>query len=374
MIKIRNLYLLIKPASSSCNLACRYCFYHNVADNRDVSNYGFMSLDTLETLVREAFDEPATIITFSFQGGEPTLCGLNFYKRFIELVRKYNSRGKQALFTMQTNGLLIDDEWAAFLKENNFLTGISLDGYKELHDQNRVNHSQDGTYAKVMKAIAIMNKHKAEYNILTVIQHSTVRHTDKLYDFFRRNNLQYLQFITCIDDFNVEKGSLVYSLTPELYEDFLKKLFDRWYENFMNGCGISIRNFDNWLGILRGYPPENCAMSGICSCSFTVESDGSVYPCDFYVLDQWRLGNIHNDTFSNMRHSEKAMKFIRVSQVLPEKCVSCRYLRLCRNGCRRDRLSSTDGGITINYYCQAYEHFFDYSLERFIKMLKLINH
>ena len=163
------LNLLIKPASGYCNFKCKYCFYDDVAQNREVESYGFMSTKTLEEIVKKALKFAKGECTFTFQGGEPTLVGLDFYKDLIKFQKKYNKKGLKIHNTIQTNGFLIDKEWAKFLHNNNFLVGISLDGTKEINDANRINANKEGTYNNILETIELFNKYKVEYNILTVV-------------------------------------------------------------------------------------------------------------------------------------------------------------------------------------------------------------
>ena len=362
-IKKRALNLLIKPVSSTCNLRCRYCFYADVAANRHMKNYGLMSRETAETIIRRALEE-AGQVTFGFQGGEPTLWGLNNFRYFVETVNRLNIEKAQVFYTLQTNGTLLDDEWARFLKENGFLTGLSLDGYKDLHDEKRMDAKGQGCYNKAMKAAAILQKHEAAFNILSVVTSESARHTEKLYRFFKKQGFGYLQFIPCIDDF----GSPNTSLTDAQYAQFLKTLFDLWYQDCINGHGISVRYFDNLLCLYDGRPPEQCSMGGVCHVQFTVESDGSVYPCDFYVLDEWKLGGIYKDSFGIMLSSDTAKRFIAGSAGIRGECAGCKWLKLCRGGCKRDREPVINGIPSINRFCQAYKDFFSYSNSRFIEL------
>ena len=350
--------LLIKPASSACNLRCTYCFYHDVSEKREVRNYGMMRPDTLEALVRRAFDEAEGQINFAFQGGEPTLAGLDFYRVFMETVRRYDRKRAKLSFAIQTNGTLLDAEWAAFLRENRFLVGLSMDGYKELHDANRLDARGGGTFRTVQGAAALLTRERVDYNILCVVNRMTARHVDKLYSFFKKSGHRWLQCIPCLDALGEARGGSKHSLTPALYEEFLKSLFDRWYADFMKDEGISIRHFDNWIPMLLGHPAESCGMNGVCASYFVVEADGGVYPCDFYVLDDWRLGDIRTDSFDDMRGSERAVRFIAESKPVHEKCRACEYFALCRGGCKRDR---TEG---IHFFCEAHKGFFRHALPR----------
>ncbi len=358
------LSLLIKPASSLCNLRCKYCFYHSIADSRVVKSYGIMKEDTLELLVKRALEYADAACTFAFQGGEPTLAGLEYYEKLIELVKRYNVRNLRVNYAIQTNGMVIDEKWARFLSDNNFLTGISLDGYKDLHDASRFDAGEKGSFTRVMEALNLFNKFRAEYNILCVVNSHTARHIHKAYNFFKKNNFKYLQFIPCLDPLDEKPGGHDFSLTPERYTYFLKNLFDEWYKDIIKGDRISIRYFDNLVGMILGYPPESCGMAGICTAYFVVESDGGVYPCDFYVLDEWYLGNIREAGLNDLKNSGKAKEFVEISGYVDPRCNECGFYNLCRGGCRRSREPFMDGRPVLNYYCEAYKAFFEYAGSR----------
>ena len=344
--------LLIKPVSNKCNLKCTYCFYNDVASKRSVQNLNTMSHKTLETLVANAINQAKSQASFAFQGGEPTLAGLDFFKQVIFTQRKYNKKKLKIYNSIQTNGILIDNEWAEFFKENNFLVGISLDGYKEVHELNR-----GSSFNKVMKAITLLNKFNVAYNILSVVTSTSAKHIGKIYSFFKKNNFNYLQFIPCLDKLSQDRGTEKYSLSPTQYELFLIALFDVWYEDFMNDKYISIRTFDNYVNILMGKAPESCDMNGSCSCSFVVEANGNVYPCDFYSIDEFKIGTIRNN-FKEMQNSNISKQFIDRSTIIPSKCLECNYSSLCRNGCYRYRDEN------LNYYCTSYSNFFNYALPK----------
>ena len=308
------IHLLIKPASSACNLACKYCFYADVSDNRSVKTYGKMSTETLEVLVQKAMERAEGSCTFAFQGGEPTLVGLEFYKELVRLEKKYAKPGLTVQNAIQTNGTLITEEWAKFFATNKFLVGLSVDGTKEVNDELRCFRNGEGTFERLMETVACFDKYKVEYNILTVITKQVAENIKEIYDFYMAHNLRYLQFIPCLDDIHEEKGSKFYSLTPRLYETFLKDLFDKWYETLRKGEFIYIRYFENLIQMMLGYYPEACGMMGSCTHQYVVEADGGVYPCDFYVMDEYKIGNFLTDDFKALEERRTALNFIPESQ------------------------------------------------------------
>lgn len=366
------LSLLIKPASSNCNLRCKYCFYHSVAESRNIKSYGIMSEETLEQIVKKALGYADYVCAFIFQGGEPTLAGLEFYKKLIQLQKKYNHKNLKIDNSIQTNGMLIDADWAKFLADNNFLVGLSLDGPKDINDANRVGLKGEGSFGTVMKTAGIFNKYKVNYNILSVINRNVANHTTKTYNFFKKHDFRYIQFIPCLDPFG-EEGGLVYSLTPDIYARFLKSLFDYWYSDIIKGDMVSIRFFDNIVRMAMGYKPEACGMSGRCACQFVVEADGSTYPCDFYVIDEWYMGNIKDKDLNELKDSKAVKKFVEVSKYVAPECRKCQWFDLCRGGCRRNREPFIDGKPSLNYFCSAYKEFFEYTIDRIYRLAELFS-
>lgn len=352
--------ILIKPASSLCNLNCKYCFYHDVADNRSVQSYGIMSREILEKIVIKAMAQAEGVCSFAFQGGEPTLAGLEFYQYLIELQNRYNPGNLRVLNAIQTNGIAIDAQWAEFFSRHHFLVGLSLDGNKEIHDANRVFRDGTGSFDAVRRTAKLFDRYGVEYNILSVVTAQTCENVAHIYNFYKDQGFRYLQFIPCLDPLGEQRGQHEFSLTPEKYGVFLKTLFDCWYADFIQGNYISIRHFDNWIHMLMGNPPESCGMSGVCTCYFVIEADGSVYPCDFYVLDEFKLGNIQKQGFLNLMKQPVAKEFVEQSRLAYATCKQCKHYDLCRGGCRRDRMDN----LIDNYFCSALYDFFDYAKER----------
>ncbi len=368
-----SITLLIKPASGSCNLSCRYCFYADEMNNRSEKTFGHMSLETLDILVQKTLDQVSSSATFAFQGGEPTLVGLDFYRRLMEMEHKYNTRSLELHNSIQTNGILLDETWADFLRDNRFLTGLSMDGYEEIHDENRRFPDGRGSFQRVLHAARLLQKAGADFNILSVVTAQSARRIRRIYRYFGEQGFAYQQYIPCIDPFEETKGHLPYSLTPERYGRFLKDLFDDWYQDWKAGHPVYNRTFENWIGLLLGYPAEACSMNGICSEQWVVEADGSVYPCDFYVLDEWKLGNIRDNSFEEMNQRRETLQFIQLSHHVPDECTSCRWYPLCRNGCRRDRLLLSDQKTPgKNSYCSSYRDFFQYAYPRMEEIARFV--
>ncbi len=353
--------VMIKPASSGCNLRCKYCFYADEASMRSVPNYGMMKDDVLEAVVSTFMQNAAGSCAFAFQGGEPTLAGLDFFKKVIALQKKYSRPNLRVSNALQTNGMLLDKEWCSFLAENHFLVGLSMDGVKQTHDLYRIKPDQKGSYGRVLRSAQLMAQHKVEFNILTVVTAQLAKNITSVYNSYKKNGWLYHQYIPCMDALEAPRGQEDYSLTPKAYGEFLKTLFDLWYQDLRRGFVVSIRYFDNLVQILQRRQPESCAMTGHCNIQYLVEADGSVYPCDFYALDSCRLGKVPENTIEQLDQKRREIRFIEESLEKPEQCRQCQWFPLCRGGCKRDY---TQGGNPHNYYCESYQAFFEYAFPR----------
>ena len=252
------------------------------------------------------------------------------------------------------------------------LVGISLDGPKELHDRYRVDREGKGTFNRVMAAIRLLEKHGVDFNILTVVSAANARRGQQVYSFFKKQGFRYQQYVECLDPIGEVQGGHEYSLTPERYEAFLKSMFNAWYQDMRAGRYVYNRYFENLMMLLTGQAPESCNLRGVCSPQWVIEADGSVYPCDFYALDQWRLGNILTDSFETMEEVRQTSGFVEWSRRLPEDCKACRWLPLCRNGCRRNREPVTADSTGKNYFCAAYKHFLEYACPRLMEICQLL--
>lgn len=323
-----------------------------------------MSLATLEEIVKRAFAEATDFISFGFQGGEPMLAGLDFYRAFVEFEKQYNLKGIPAVNTIQTNGTLVDARWAEFFAQNQFLVGLSIDGGKDVHNKLRPDAQGGDTHNRCLKAAAMLTKAGVEFNILTVITKDLALHPDTSYQFYKKNGFRYLQLIPCLDGLGEPHGANPYSLDALLYGQFLCRFFDLWYADFISGDYYSVRMFDNYVRMIMGEQPENCGMLGHCNPYPVIEADGSVYPCDFYVVDEYLLGNIQQDSFEHMLSSDTAMRFAQPSIQVNEACRGCQYGFLCRGGCRRDREPMAGDALSLNNYCEGYKLFFGHALPR----------
>ena len=351
---MKNLALMIKPAAGLCNMRCGYCFYRAASENRENR---IMRPETADELIRKLSAFHPTALSVVFQGGEPTLAGLAFFRRSVRQMKE--TVGCPIRFSMQTNGLLIDDAWAAFFKENDFLIGLSLDGSRKTNDRYRLDKNGESVFPQVLSAVSVLKNHGVDFNILSVIDDRNAAEIETTWRYFKKHGFRFLQFIPYVDE---EAGV---ALSPESYGTFLKRSFDLWYQDLSGGDYVSVRHIDNYVGVLMGRQPESCAMRGTCGGYFVVEANGDLFPCDFYCKEEYKLGSVFDE--APFAACEKQKSFIADSAFIREHCKACRWYALCRGGCRRDR---TDG-LTKNKYCAAYNDFFAYAIERMEKAAAL---
>lgn len=358
--------LLLKPSGSDCNIDCRYCFYKGRP-----SEYGRgkqrMSDEVLEKLVKDYMRLAFPVVGFAWQGGEPTLMGVDFFRRAVELQKRYGSSGQQISNTMQTNGVLLDEDWCRFLHENKFLLGISIDGPKQFHDRYRIDFSGAGTFDRVMRSIENCKRHKVEFNALVLLNDRNVGHPDTLFDFLIENELYYVQFIPCIEADPTTGEVADFSITPEQYGDFLCRLFDLWYN--YGPDKVNIREFDS---VTTYYVLGNhtiCTYAKQCAGFVVVEHTGEAFCCEFFVEPKWRLGDILDTPLEELAASSLKRRFAREKEKLCGKCLVCTHLDICRGGCMKDRVRLDAGqGGRESYFCRAYKQFFDHALPRFMRI------
>lgn len=343
--------VMIKPASSACNLKCKYCFYTSIAENRETQNKGMMDINTAKATIKAALEFGKDSIYFVFQGGEPMLRGIDFFKSFVELVNQLNTQNANIFYSLQTNATLIDEQWCTFFKENHFLLGVSLDGDEELNDY-RVYKDGTNSFNDIMNGINLLKKHNVSFNILSVLTKRLSDNFRKSYSFFKQNDLHFLQYIPCLKPFDEKDNE--YAIDSTHYESYLNNGFKLYYNERMRGINISIRQFDNYLLMASNQNAEQCGMNGPCATQFVVEGNGDVYPCDFFCTDKWLLGNINDSNFDELYNSTKSVEFLKESFKLKDDCKSCKYFQICRGGgCKRNKMSFD--------YCCAYKSFFEKS-------------
>lgn len=332
---MKVLSFLIKPASSSCNLKCKYCFYADVSEHRLMKSNGVMNNETMESLIQKAFyalDEDGDV-TFAFQGGEPTVAGLDYFQKFCTYVDKKKKEQQSVHYAIQSNAYNFDDTWCDFFHRYDFLVGVSLDGYKENHDYFRLTTGNKATYTTVMKSLDLLRKHEVKFNVLTVLSKQLAKHPQKLYAFYKKQNIEYIQLIPCIA--GLDEVENPFALTPELFANFYKAFYDVWLEELKSGIYRSISLFDNIIPMYEDIPPHLCGLLGYCSLQFVVESDGSVYPCDFYVLDAYNGGNVKELDLMEIAKNEVMQGFLKEEKSMSVLCDTCPFISICHGNCKR---------------------------------------
>ena len=325
---MKKLTILIKPVSSQCHMECQYCFYKDIAHYRTESATK-MDRDIWISIIQKTLtycDEPIEI-EYCFQGGEPLLAGIQFYESFIHELKMRN-KIHTIKFAIQTNGTLINNDWIDLFKRYNFLVGVSLDGIKKTHDLNRKISGQ-GSFDIVMSAIELLKKNDIEFNILSVVTSNMVNHAQDIYKFYQDMQFHYVQFIPCLPSLNSDNG-----LKPKEFFEFYKVLYDEYRKHL----SIHISLFDQIHSLFHGGKECSCGMLGYCSIQIVIESDGSIYPCDFYALDQYNLGHIQTRSLKEIFTHNMAYTFLKEEKEYSYRCDECEFYSLCQGNCKRQNI------------------------------------
>lgn len=332
---MEHVSLLIKPASALCNMKCKYCFYANISSLREVQSYGKMRPQVTEKMIENVYKElnDGDQLTLAFQGGEPTVAGLRYFKHLTETVERQDKK-VAVHYSIQTNGTLIDEEWCAFLKAYDFLVGLSIDGHQERHDANRLSHKNEATFERILHTKELFDQYGIEYNMMCVVTEQLANEADQVFDFMKENEIQYIQFIPCLDDLDAKERS-EFALTPYGFARFYKDLLRLWMQELRNGHYISIKLFDDIINLLVNRQVTACGMIGNCAMQYVIEADGSVFPCDFYCLDEYKVGNITEHTLRELMNSERTFEFLHQPKELSSFCLSCPFRKMCNGGCMR---------------------------------------
>jgi uncharacterized protein len=339
-----------------CNIDCAHCFYKRVEDVYPQKT--LMSAQTAEALVRKTLGLGREQNTFCWQGGEPTLVGVDFFRKVIELQKRHGSRGQVVGNSLQTNGILIDDEWAEFLAESTFLAGLSLDGPRELHDRYRKLASGEGSFDKVMNAVGLFRKHGVEFNILTLLTDSNVSEPEKLYRFFRERGFSHLQFIPCFEKDSETGETPPFSISAEELGNFHCRIFDLWLDDGFPD--VSIRIFEDILIYFIDGLHVSCNWEEKCASYLLIEHNGDVYPCDFFVYPEWRLGNIREDSYERIMKNPRRREFAEMKAGVPGECRNCQWLSLCHGDCVKFRLDERGTYENLSAYCGARKMLFEH--------------
>jgi uncharacterized protein len=386
-------HVMTKPIGPLCNLDCKYCFYLEKEKLFPANENFKMSDEVLESYIRqyiEQQDVPA--ISFAWQGGEPTLLGVDFFRKVVALQKKY-AAGKAISNALQTNGTLLDDDWCDFLAGNHFLVGLSLDGPAKLHDAYRVDKKGGATYERVIAGLRLLKKHRVEFNTLTVVNRLNSQKPLEVYRFLRDIGSGFIQFIPLVErlaDSEAKKLGLDlatpprsdeetrmpvtdWSVEPKQYGEFLCTIFDEWVKRDVGRTYVQI--FDVTLGNTLGQGGGLCIFSEKCGTALAMEHNGDVFSCDHYVYPQYQLGNIHNPSLGQMVGSDAQRQFGQdKATTLPRDCRECDVRHLCHGECPKHRFIRTpDGENGLNYLCRAYKRFFTHTAPAMRHMGQLLD-
>ncbi|RIK46606.1 MAG: anaerobic sulfatase maturase [Chloroflexi bacterium] len=357
-------HVMMKPRGAICNLDCTYCYFLSKETLYPGSRFR-MSDDLLEEYTRQYIEAQAVPeVTFAWQGGEPTLMGLEFFKRAVALQQRYRKPGMRIHNAFQTNGTLLDDDWCRFFRSHDFLIGISIDGPQPLHDRYRVDKGGKPTFQRVMAGLELLKKHRVEFNILTTVHAGNVGHGLEVYRFLRDEaGTRFMQFIPIVERANetgFQEGSEVTdrSLTGAQYGDFLCAIFDEWVRRDVGRIFVQI--FDVALAAWSGLPPGLCVFQETCGDALAMEHNGDLYACDHFVEPRYRLGNIQEIPLLEMVGSARQRQFgLDKRDTLPRYCRECEVRFICNGGCPKDRILTTpDGEPGLNYLCDGFKRFF----------------
>ena len=367
-------HVLTKPIGPLCNLDCTYCFYLEKAKLYPETHDFRMRDELLEQYIRDYISsQPGEEVSFAWQGGEPTMLGVAYFRKVVELQRRH-ANGRRITNALQTNGTLLDDEWGVFLRENQFLVGLSIDGPRELHDAYRVDKGGAPTFARVMRGMELLKKHRVEFNILATVHAANAPHPLDVYRFFRDEvGTQFIQFIPIVERDNAtgfQEGNRVTarSVTGKQYGDFLIAIFDEWVRRDVGRVFVQI--FDVALGVWSGEPASLCIFAETCGNALAMEHNGDLFACDHFVEPRYKLGNLSEMPLSEMVASPQQRHFgLDKRDTLPRYCRECSVRFVCNGGCPKDRIFKTpDGEPGLNYLCEGFKAFFTH-IDQLMKMM-----
>lgn len=363
---------MAKPVGSLCNLDCHYCYYLDKA-----GLYGgvqpTMSDEVLEIYIRQYIEgNDSPVIEFSWHGGEPLIAGIDFYRRAVRLQRKY-ADGKTVTNNIQTNGLLVTEEWCRFFRENDFLVGISIDGPRDIHNPFRVDRAGLPTFDRVIAAIETMAENSVEFNTLTTVNRLSEGRGAEVYGFLKRLGSRYMQFLPVVEyvrDIPGHSRPLIvpprsdgahlarWSVSPEGYGRFMNDVFDQWVVRDVGSCYVQL--FDVLLAQWAGVPPALCSFAETCGDALVVEHNGDIYSCDHFVYPEHLLGNISEITLADAKRSQQNFRFgIDKRNSLPRQCLGCGWYFACRGECPKHRFDTApDGSPGLNALCAGYKAIF----------------
>lgn len=403
----RPFHVMTKPTGAACNLECEYCYYLEKSELYPEASDTRMSAETLETYVEQYIEaQPGPEVTFAWQGGEPTLLGLDFFREVVRLQEAHAPPDKRIVNTIQTNGTRLNDEWCRFFAEHDFLVGISVDGPPDLHDEYRRSRADGPTFEQVADGLSLLQDHGVEYNVLCVVNDRNSRHPERVYDFFKEQGVRWLQFIPLVEPVDGEAGADATdrdavdgdeegapsagvqaagvpmndvperdrdvlraaraapvtdrSVDPIQYGEFMCTIFDEWVRNDVGD--VSVRLFDQCLEVAFEGHASLCLFRETCGDQVAMEHNGDVYACDHYVEPGFELGNLHETHLAELVDSEAQRQFGEFKREgLPARCRKCAVREFCHGGCPKNRIIETPAGeLGLNYLCAGYRRVFSH--------------
>ena len=365
----RPFSLLIKPASADCNLRCAYCFYLSRCALYSSVKKHRMSRRTLEFTIQRFLSIPQDTYPFCWQGGEPTLMGVDFYRRVVDLQRRYCTSGSRIINSLQTNAILMNDRFSRFLSDSNFLVGVSLDGPADIHDHHRKNRAGDGSHADVIRGLKCLKRNHAECNILTLVTDANVNRGEEVYSYLRDAGYLYHQYVPCVE-FDANGQAAPFTISGEEWGRFLCDIYDEWIER--DTRTVSVRLFDSIIAYLVNGAHDNCQMGSNCCQYYVIEYNGDIYPCDFFVNPGLKLGNTKTDTWEDIGTSSRYRDFGERKSVLTPACTDCENLAFCSGDCLKHRLYGQGEIDQLSRLCKGWKHFYKHALPGFIRLANQI--
>lgn len=356
--------LLIKPTGADCNLDCTYCFYLEKAELYPESHVHRMSIPVLEEMIRQVMHDGGDSISIGWQGGEPTMMGLEFFQHAVDFEKKYGRPGQSVGNGIQTNGLLIDDDWCHFFNQYSFLVGLSLDGPEHIHDKYRFTKGGRPSWKRVSDSARMLLDKGVAVNALIVVNDYSAQFPQEIYQYHKDMGFEFMQFIPCVErDFQDSGKAAPFSVTAQQYGEFLCTIFDEWKKDFKHGKPTtSVRWIDSVFHTYVDMAPPECTLLEECGCYVVVEHNGDIYSCDFFVEPEWKLGNLMEGRMIEMLNSSHQTGFGLMKKELPPECPECEWLTHCYGGCTKDRLRDPDDNGS-NHFCESYKMFFAHADE-----------
>jgi len=369
----REFQIFAKPIGAICNLDCHYCYYLKKEYLYPEAQSFHMTDDVLEKYIVQHIEaSPSPVIRFSWHGGEPTILGIDYYRKIISIQQKHRPPDRKIANGMQTNGTLLDEEWCRFFAEEEFSIGLSIDGPRELHDAYRVNKGQKPTHKQVMSAFKLLKQHGVQFDILCVVHNQNVRYPTSVYRFFKEIGAQHLQFLPFVErSKDAESGVTPHSVPPEAYGSFLCTIFDEWVRNDVGR--ITVQIFDEAARPALQLDHSLCIFRETCGDIPVVEHNGDFYSCDHFVEPEYHVGNIQETPLVDMLESQAQRDFGQKKwDSLPRYCRECEVLSMCNGGCPKNRFTRTpDGEEGLNYLCAGYKRFFNHCKPTMEKLASL---